>query len=64
LKLNKEIELSCKSLGREFHAAGAEKPKLWFPNDVISFYGRSDVLSFDLLSINSVAIHRIIEFEE
>jgi len=24
LKLNKEIKLSCKSLGREFHAAGAE----------------------------------------
>jgi len=24
LKLNKEIELICKSLGREFHAAGAE----------------------------------------
>jgi len=32
LKLNKEIELSCKSLGREFHAAGAEKTKLRFPN--------------------------------
>jgi len=24
--------LSCKSLGREFHAVGAEKPKLRFPN--------------------------------
>jgi len=24
LKLKKEIELSCSSLGREFHAAGAE----------------------------------------
>jgi len=24
LKLNKEIELSCKSLGWKFHAAGAE----------------------------------------
>jgi len=24
LKLNKEIDLSCKSLGREFHTAGAE----------------------------------------
>jgi len=32
LKLNKEIELSCKSLKREFHAVGAEKPKLRFPN--------------------------------
>jgi len=31
-KLNKEIELSCKSLGREFHAARAKKPKLRFPN--------------------------------
>jgi len=30
LKLNKEIKLSGKSLGREFHAAGAEKPKLRF----------------------------------
>jgi len=24
LKLNKEIEQSCKSLGRDFHSAGAE----------------------------------------
>jgi len=32
LKLNKEIELSCKYLGREFYAVRAEKPKLRFSN--------------------------------
>jgi len=26
------MKLSCKSLGREFHAVGAEKPKLRLPN--------------------------------
>jgi len=35
LKLNKEIELSCRSLGRDFHAAGAEKPKLQFPPNIV-----------------------------
>jgi len=30
LKLNKEIELSCNSLGREFHAAGPESLSLLF----------------------------------
>jgi len=32
LKLDKEIELSCKFMGREFHAVMAEKPKLRIPN--------------------------------
>jgi len=30
--LNFNKELSCKSLGREFHAVGAEKPKLRLQN--------------------------------
>jgi len=35
------IRLSCKSKGREFHAAGAEKPKLRFPNIFVRTRGIS-----------------------
>jgi len=42
LKLDKQIEQYCKSLGREFHAAGAEKLKLRFPN---LFVRKRDIFS-------------------
>jgi len=41
LNFNKEMELSCKSLGREFYAVGAEKPKLRLPNVFVRTRGIS-----------------------